>query len=233
MDTNSAEKLCKDCKTKPVKPQRNAKRPFYRCEECHRAFKREEMRKSREKKKALLQDDPEKGMKRCSKCKKLKYYSAYSIRKNSVTNELNKICDACLTKAYLSKEKRAEGMSPEWWRARAYAANNTVRNRIARKLGVPTSSVPVKSLPWICGPNDLVELFNTQNGECCYCGVQITKDNLSVDHKTALGSGGTHTKENICLCCKDCNTLKLDKSSDQFTEFLQNYARRIISRYNL
>lgn len=238
MDTSSVTeqdktRMCCDCKVKPAKPQRNAKKPFYRCEECHRAYKREEMRRIRARKKELVQDDPVHGMKRCTKCQKLKYYSAFSTHKNSLTGELNKICDACLTKLYLNNKKNADGMTPEWWRARAYAVNNSVRNREARKLGIPTSSFPVTDLKWICRPNDLVALYIAQEEKCCYCGVQLTKANLGVDHKTALGQGGQHVADNLCLCCQDCNTLKLDRSYEEFVQFIQEYANRIISRYNL
>lgn len=239
MDTNSSNednskiRYCCDCHVRPVKPQRNAKKPFYRCEECHRAHKREEMRRIRARKKEELQDDPVHGMKRCTKCKKLKYYSAYSARKNSVTGELNKICDACLSKLYLNQKKYDEGMTPEWWRARAYAVNSTYRARVAKKAGVPTSSMPLENLSWICKPNDLIELFIQQDQKCMYCGVELTKENLGVDHKTSLGNNGEHALHNLGLCCKDCNLIKLARNSDEFIEFLQDYAKRIINRYNL
>lgn len=237
MDTDSVimepkQRMCCDCKVKPVKPQRNAKRPYSRCDECNRRYKREEMQKLRAKQKELVQDRPDIGMKRCTKCNKLKWYSAYSTHANSDSNELNKICDACLTKLYASQHKFEKDFTPEWWRARAYNVNTVYRNKLARKQGIPASSLSLNDLPWVCKPNDLVDLYLLQKGLCCYCGIKLTKQNLGVDHKKVLSRGGEHIKENLALCCKDCNQLKLDKHYDEFVLFLQDYAKRIIDRNN-
>lgn len=222
--------MCTVCGVRKVRPQRSAKKPFCRCDECERAFKREKQRKIREKQKELVQDDPVRGMKRCTKCKKLKYYSAYSVKKTSASGELNKICDACLSKLYMSQDKFEKEMTAAWWRQRAYSVNNSVRTRLAKKEGIPLSDCPMDKLDWKCGPNDLIELFKQQKGECIYCGCRLDRNNLCTDHMTPISRGGGHELGNLALACKDCNMLKLDKTKSEFKTFLIEYANRIISR---
>lgn len=229
--TTDTVRMCCDCHVRPVKPQRNAKRPFYRCDECHRAFKREEMRRIRAKQKEQVQDRPDIQMKRCTKCQKLKHYSAFSYSERNLEKKLNKVCDACLTKIYMSNKKHVDDMVPEWWRARAYNTNNIARNRLARKEGKLPQDVTFDDLEWKCGPNDLVNMFIAQEEKCAYCGVQLTKKNLQVEHKTALAEGGTHSLDNLCLSCDDCNSLKRKRDSDTFKKFVVEYAKRIIARY--
>lgn len=223
-------RICIDCGIRKVRPQRAAKRPFYRCDECQRRYKREEMQKIRAKKKELVQDDPVRGMKRCTKCKKLKYYSAYSIKKSSVSGELNKICDACLSRMYMSQDKFEKEMTAAWWRQRAYSVNNYVRTREAKKEGIPLSDYAMALLKWKCSPNDLIVLFKQQKGKCIYCGCQLDKTNLCTDHMTPLSREGKHEFSNLALACKDCNQLKLSKTKQEFIAFLIEYANRIISR---
>lgn len=223
-------RMCKDCKTRPVKPQRNAKRPFYRCEECHRAYKREEMRRLRQRVKDQVQENEETKTKRCTRCGKLKPYSAFSYSQRVVRQQLNKVCDSCLTKLYANQHKHSPDMTPEWWRARAYGANQIARTRLAKERDVPTSSVSLSDLDWVCNPMDLVDIYEKQDKKCVFCGCVLTKDNMCIDHKTPVSKGGRHELSNLELTCKDCNILKLDRTVEEFTVFVEQYANRIISR---
>lgn len=224
-------KLCKDCGINPVKPQRNAKRPFCRCDECHKIFKRNEMRRLREKKKEQTQEDVIAGLKRCTKCKKLKPYSAFSENKNKINKELNKLCDKCLSAIYLSQNKFNQDMTPEWWRARAYNANTVARSREARKAGELLVDYPLEKLAWICKPNDLIEMYISQNKQCAYCGCILNKTNLGVEHILPLSRGGKHVLDNICLSCKDCNNLKGTRTGGEFLTFLKAYTARLSNRF--
>lgn len=232
-DSSKEVKLCCDCHERPVKPQRNAKRPFYRCEECHRAHKREEMRRIRAKKQEQLMDDPVRKRKRCTKCKCLKPYSAFSPRANGKAEhpELNKMCDTCLTKAYSSKNGTGEGMTPEWWRTRAYNVNTMHRQRLAQLRGVPVADISTDDLDWICKPVHLLGLYEQQNHRCYYCGVELSRDNLSAEHKVPRTKGGAPTLDNLALCCSDCNYLKHTRTEEEFVTFLKEYATRIINRF--
>ncbi|MBE8221318.1 MAG: HNH endonuclease [Bdellovibrionales bacterium] len=47
-----------------------------------------------------------------------------------------------------------------------------------------------------------------QDAICYYCDLKINKEFLTMDHKVPISKGGKSTKNNIVLCCKDCNTKK-------------------------
>lgn len=44
--------------------------------------------------------------------------------------------------------------------------------------------------------------------QCYLCGVELTPDNRSIDHRVALSLGGPHTAENLAACCLPCNRMK-------------------------
>lgn len=224
-------KMCKDCGVRPVRPQGSAKSPFCRCNECQRKYKRESMQKLRAEKAKLLMDDPVKKMKRCTKCNKLKHYSAFSPSKIKLSGELNKLCDACLTKLYMSQNKYAEGFTAEYWRRRAYSVNTSHRQFLAKKNGVPQTEIQFEDMSYVCKPNDLVEIYNRQNGKCAYCGVELTTSNLEIDHKIPKSRNGSLELSNLCACCTDCNVLKLQKTDKEFLEdFIPEYISRFINR---
>ncbi|MBE8163479.1 MAG: HNH endonuclease [Bdellovibrionaceae bacterium] len=47
-----------------------------------------------------------------------------------------------------------------------------------------------------------------QEGVCYYCDLKVDPKFLTMDHKVPVSKGGKSTKNNIVLCCKDCNTKK-------------------------
>lgn len=47
-----------------------------------------------------------------------------------------------------------------------------------------------------------------QEAVCYYCDLKIDPEFLTMDHKIPISKGGKSTKNNIVLCCKDCNTKK-------------------------
>lgn len=42
--------------------------------------------------------------------------------------------------------------------------------------------------------------------ECWYCGIDLPKDKLTIEHLVAVSDGGTHNIKNLVLACKPCNT---------------------------
>jgi len=56
----------------------------------------------------------------------------------------------------------------------------------------------------------------TQN--CEYCGVKLTKSNLSVDHKTPLVRGGDTSHSNLAYCCSNCNSEKGNLTDIEFKQ---------------
>lgn len=77
---------------------------------------------------------------------------------------------------------------------------------------------------------------------CYICGVELTPDNRSIDHRIALILGGTHTAENLAPCCRPCNRKKggferklaQDLQGDRINsrvllEFMSTYRKDLVS----
>lgn len=47
--------------------------------------------------------------------------------------------------------------------------------------------------------------------ECHWCGVRLTFDEATVDHRVPRAKGGTDASENLVIACVPCNTEKADK----------------------
>ena len=47
-----------------------------------------------------------------------------------------------------------------------------------------------------------------QKGICYYCGRQVGRQHLTMDHVVPLARGGRSTKGNLVPACKDCNNKK-------------------------
>lgn len=45
-------------------------------------------------------------------------------------------------------------------------------------------------------------------GLCHYCGERFPKELLSMDHKIPIARGGTSSKGNVVVSCKECNSAK-------------------------
>ena len=45
-------------------------------------------------------------------------------------------------------------------------------------------------------------------GSCYYCEKSFPGEALTMDHKTPISRGGSTTKGNVVVCCKDCNSNK-------------------------
>jgi 5-methylcytosine-specific restriction enzyme A len=50
-------------------------------------------------------------------------------------------------------------------------------------------------------------------GICHYCEKKFSKDLLTMDHIVPIGRGGTSTKGNIVVCCKECNSKKQSQTA--------------------
>lgn len=56
----------------------------------------------------------------------------------------------------------------------------------------------------------LTTLFDSQNGKCNYCEIELTKDNKHLDHIIPISKKGPHTIENVQYLCISCNFSKSD-----------------------
>jgi len=62
--------------------------------------------------------------------------------------------------------------------------------------------------------------------ECAYCGKPSSEVGpLVPDHMTPLNRGGTNDIDNIIPACRHCNSIKGDKTVEEFLEWLERMAK--------
>jgi 5-methylcytosine-specific restriction endonuclease McrA len=49
---------------------------------------------------------------------------------------------------------------------------------------------------------------NLAGGICYYCGQKFEPGELTMDHIVPLARGGRSTRNNVVVCCKECNNKK-------------------------
>lgn len=59
-------------------------------------------------------------------------------------------------------------------------------------------------------------------GVCHYCGREVGRENLTMDHIVPLSRGGKSTKGNIVACCKECNNKKKYLLPFEWEEYLNS-----------
>ncbi|MFO8089385.1 MAG: HNH endonuclease [Desulfatiglandaceae bacterium] len=59
-------------------------------------------------------------------------------------------------------------------------------------------------------------------GVCHYCGREVGRENLTMDHIVPLSRGGKSTKGNIVACCKECNNKKKYLMPLEWEEYLNS-----------
>ena len=223
-------KMCMDCKTEPCLKMKVARNSEYfpRCLKCHRKHnkQREARRRLGIKRKALLGNAElaKSGWRICSACFRKKTLSEFSRIYKEDGGKLHALCDTCLTHHLAANRKDMDTFSPRFWRRRAYSCNSTYRNRLKRlKLRI----VPLGALEFIIKPQDLLGLYQRQNGLCLYCKVPLTPSNMAADHSNPVSKNGIHHIDNIRLTCSDCNTLKQDRNNVEFLSFIRDYSHRL------
>ena len=198
-----------------------------RCNNCQRVHATKIVARSRAKHREQAikgKENPGNGWQYCIKCKKKRQLSEFRTRCSDGRGRRNKICDRCLTSIYAAREY--DHINLKYWRTKAYSCNTAARQRVASVKGVKLPQVSLSDLEWVCKPQDLIKLFNQQDGKCHYCGVQLEPRNITIDHKTPLSRDGGHTLGNVCFTCRDCNMLKSTRTETEFNEFVQEYIRR-------
>ena len=71
------------------------------------------------------------------------------------------------------------------------------------------------------------QVYDKCNGRCAYCGIQISIQNMSIDHiegqvwfvdsKTDIN----HTLDNLLPACKSCNSYKNSYTVEQFRGYIE------------
>lgn len=83
------------------------------------------------------------------------------------------------------------------------AADNRISHRRAKaKRRAREAGAP------IIEPVDRAEIILRDNGICHLCGKQPSEADLTIDHVIPLFRGGSHTKANMRVACRKCNSRK-------------------------
>lgn len=64
-----------------------------------------------------------------------------------------------------------------------------------------------------------LEVLRRHNFRCVYCGIVLTKQNRSMDHKIPLIRGGNNEIENLVPACFKCNVRKSRMTYDEFMSY--------------
>ncbi|MBW1944437.1 MAG: HNH endonuclease [Deltaproteobacteria bacterium] len=64
-------------------------------------------------------------------------------------------------------------------------------------------------------------------GICHYCGAEVGRDRLTMDHVVPLSRGGKSRKGNVVPCCKECNSRKRTMLPIEWEEYLVSLSDRV------
>ena len=54
----------------------------------------------------------------------------------------------------------------------------------------------------------IIQMLSHRHADCAYCAKRFLTKNMHVEHIVALARGGSHSPENICMSCGQCNESK-------------------------
>lgn len=60
----------------------------------------------------------------------------------------------------------------------------------------------------------MVALYSEES--CYYCGKYTPEKERTADHKNPIVRGGKHSKHNLVMSCRKCNSTKKDKTEEEF-----------------
>lgn len=72
----------------------------------------------------------------------------------------------------------------------------------------------------------LAKLYKRDRGMCALCKQAVTPKQASIDHKTPIADGGTHTWDNVQLVHIRCNKVKGRSDKDSLPEDASQYTKK-------
>ena len=60
-------------------------------------------------------------------------------------------------------------------------------------------------------------------GVCHYCRKSFKAKGLTMDHIVPLARGGKSTKDNLVICCKECNNKKKTLLPMEWDEYMESF----------
>ena len=71
-----------------------------------------------------------------------------------------------------------------------------------------------------------LEIFEKTDGRCAYCGMELTLDNMQVDHMVSLHNHGNDDMGNLVPSCRECNYYKGGCNPEGFRKKLKKAFRQ-------
>lgn len=174
------------------------------------------------------------GMKRCTKCKEEKPFSAFGKIANKRLCSWCKKCNAVRVHTYerlhpekkRARNKRADKANPErrsLWTAK-WRESNPDKTRTQSKQWRNNNPDKVRDYSHIKRARkaqatienvDRREVFQRDNWICGICGLPVSEKDASLDHIIPLAKGGIHSYANTQCSHLLCNMKKSDKMLDR------------------
>ncbi|MCD3254360.1 HNH endonuclease [Clostridium botulinum] len=68
-----------------------------------------------------------------------------------------------------------------------------------------------------------IQIVKLQNPHrCAYCGRELKRDEITVDHVIPYSKGGKTDFTNLVIACKHCNQKKSNMTLNQYMIFIKN-----------
>ena len=163
--------------------------------------------------------------KKCSKCNEDKPLDAF-YKSCSHKDGLQAYCKTCSDRCVLEYHKTEKGKTVRSRRVKRYRAtergmlitrarmeryHKTEKGKATKVRAETKHRAALKGLDLIENTFTAEErrkLYEGQDGKCKYCGGEFSFKEITNDHVIPISKGGSHTKENIALACRLCNSSK-------------------------
>lgn len=129
----------------------------------------------------------------CKTCRRSKARAHYAKNSKHIQELANK------RNADFSQYKK------QWYEENKQRLLVTARNKLAAEMGCEGTHTP----------QEIEELFNTQNGKCYWCGIKLD-NSYHIDHIIPLSRNGKNSIDNLCCSCPYCNRSKKDKLPEEW-----------------
>ena len=107
------------------------------------------------------------------------------------------------------RTEHAKNIAKEWSKNNPDKIRNYNRTQRARRkfaLSYAESATTQEVKAWI----------DAQSPVCSYCAIELSSDQIQLDHVIPLSKGGSHTIDNFAISCKSCNCSKGNKTLEEF-----------------
>lgn len=157
----------------------------------------------------------------CTKCNEYKRWDQYGVCNKSFTKRTAS-CKKCIAEGKLKNtrnytrekfmrkkhNKKIKSEDPFLYKARNIRNRLMARVKTKEEKAVVPLSIDIKE--WLLG----------QPLKCYYSGVEVTLEDMHIDHKIPLVRGGTNALNNLCIASAHMNTAKGQFTEEEFFQLL-------------